>query len=377
MRPDVRNVNMSLLGMDWYINQVKQKVYDDEAVPSFLKNNDFRGNQKNGVPIYKNKKRKSALNAIKEVKNGKGCPKNIYIDIDTSLFTKSDRENWKDKKISTRIEITVKGSRINQHELALLDILSNFKFQRPLYFISSQQTLEKFSFVGKPEKIEEIRQEIFSLTQTAETKGQEGDVKTFNILANQIKLKQEELKNSTLKYIGLLDFVQDEGAVSRLVPFRTDFENQSHIETKNSFDIVMNDYKYGNIIDSNVYYDYYAARSMASFRYAFLKLAAALQDRGDTDKAIQLADKYFAPLPISTDVLDPVSIKMSGIYINEKHEEGYKWSELLLKEYKLQSDYLLTQARKGRYLSVDGKKLQRHTKTSISELEGLRKKIKD
>ena len=67
---------------------------------------------------------------------------------------------------------------------------------------------------------------------------------------------------------------------------------------------------------------------------------------------------------------------MSGIYINEKHEEGYKWSELLLKEYKLQSDYLLTQARKGRYLSVDGKKLQRHTKTSISELEGLRKKLK-
>ena len=138
--------------MDWYINQVKQKVYDAEAVPSFLKNNDFRVNQKNGVPIYKNKKRKSALNAIKEVKNGKGCPKNIYIDIDTSLFTKSDRENWKDKKISTRIEITVKGSRINQHELALLDILSNFKFQRPLYFIGLNKHLKNFHLLGNQKK---------------------------------------------------------------------------------------------------------------------------------------------------------------------------------------------------------------------------------
>jgi len=54
-----------------------------------------------------------------------------------------------------------------------------------------------------------------------------------------------------------------------------------------------------------------------------------------------------------------------------------KWSKLLLKEYKLQSDYLSVQARTGRYLSVDGKKLQQHTKTSITELERLRKKIKN
>ena len=32
----------------------------------------IKGNQKNGVPIYKNKKRKSVLQAIKEVKSGKG-----------------------------------------------------------------------------------------------------------------------------------------------------------------------------------------------------------------------------------------------------------------------------------------------------------------
>ena len=87
-------------------------------MPSLLKYEDYKGNQKNGVPTYKNKKRKSALQAIKEVKNGKGCPKNIFIPIDTSLFSETDKKNWEGKNILNRIELTVKGSRINQHELA-------------------------------------------------------------------------------------------------------------------------------------------------------------------------------------------------------------------------------------------------------------------
>ena len=75
-------------------------------------------------------------------------------------------------------------------------------------------------------------------------------------------------------------------------------------------------------------------------------------------------------------MLDPVSIQMSAIYINEEHEEGYKWSELLLKEYELQEKFLLEQELKGGYLSVDGKRLQQYTKKSINELRTLRKNIK-
>ena len=101
-----------------------------------------------------------------------------------------------------------------------------------------------------------------------------------------------------------------------------------------------------------------------------------LQQKGDSDKAIKLADKYFDSIPISTDVLDPVSVKMSAIYINEEHKEGYKWSELLLKEYELQYNFLLEEESKGGYLSVDGKRLQQHTQKSIKELRALRKNIK-
>ena len=205
-----------------------------------------------------------------------------------------------------------------------------------MYFISCQQTLDKFSLVGK---------------------------------------NNPTTADDLLKYVGLLDYVQEEGALSRLVPFRTNFANQQNVESKFSFEYLMNDYKFGNVNDPDVYFDYYAVRSMVGFRYPFLRLASALQQKGESEKVIQLADKYFASIPISTDVLDPVSVKMSAVYINEKHEEGYKWSEKLLNEYQLQQNHLEEQAEKGGYLSVDGKRLLQHTKQSINELKNLRKKI--
>ena len=341
VRPDVRVVNMSLLGMDWYIDQVKHKVYDAAPVPSLLTYDDYKGNKKNGTNINKNKKSKNSIKAIKQIKAGKGCPRNIVIKVDKSKIPTEDIELWGEENILTEIPLVVKGGRINQHEIALLDILANFGFSRPIYFISAQQTLDRFSLIGK------------------------GNPQT-----------QKKLE----KYIGLLDFVQEEGAVSRLVPFRTNYAQQRNVNTEKSMDAIMNNYKYGNIMDSignrtKVNFDYYSVRSIVGFRYPFLRTSNELMQNGETEKAIEVADKYFESLPYSTDVLDPVSIKMSKIYVDTKHEEGYHWVKELLSEFELQYNYLIKLERKGGYLSVDGQRLKQYSEQSLRELRNLNKKI--
>ena len=341
VRLDVKVVNMSLLGMDWYIDQVKHQVYDAAPVPSLLTYDDYKGNNKNGTNINKNKKPKNSIKAIKQIKAGKGCPRNIVIKVDKSKIPTEDIELWGQENILTEIPLIVKGRRINQHEIALLDILSNFGFSRPIYFISAQQTLDRFSMIGK------------------------GNPQT-----------QKKLE----KYIGLLDFVQEEGAVSRLVPFRTNYAQQKNVDTEKSLDAIMNNYKYGNIMDSlgnrtKVNFDYYSVRSIVGFRYPFLRTANALMQNGETEKAIEVADKYFESLPYSTDLLDPVSINMSKIYVDTKHEEGYRWVKELLSEFELQFNYLVKLERKGGYLSADGKRLKKYSEQSIKELQNLNKQI--
>ena len=94
--------------------------------------------------------------------------------------------------------------------------------------------------------------------------------------------------------MGLMNYIQYEGAVSKLVPFNT---NQNQINIDKSYDLLMNKYSYGNLSNPNVNYCHYTDRSIRGFRSPFVSLSKQLIQKGENEKADSLTDKYFESIP--------------------------------------------------------------------------------
>ena len=275
VRPDVRNVNMSLLGMDWYIDQTKQQVYDAAPVPSLLTHDFYRGNKRNTregvVKVDFSMKRKSAKEAIKEIKRSNTCPGKIYIPIDED----------------NRIKISVNYGGLTNGDIALLDILANFNWERPLYFISARQTFGAFNGIEK--------------------------------------------------------YIVKEGALDKLVA-----EPDQGINVDKSYDLLMNKYNYGNFSDSNVNYDFYSRRSLVGFRIPFSYTLQQTMNQNDTIRSINLSNKYFDNMPkASTGLNEYVSVSMLEPYIKYNVKDRYNIITDLANEHIKQFEYLKLQNLNG------------------------------
>ena len=271
-RKDVLIVNMSLLGVTRHINNYKDKVNEAIPMPSSI---DYPYNEYLQVRIQ-GKRKLECINAIKEIKERKECPENITLPINTNTIAVKDLTEWKGKDILSSINLKIKSKNIYQHEIALLDILANFNWERPLYFINPNQTLKTFS--------------------------------------------------------GMMDYVQNEGTVSRLVPFNT---RQDPVSIDKSYDLLMNKYSYSNIKNLQET----DLRNVISFMYSHLNLSTNLLRNGEYEKAILIADKYFETFPIFTK-FDNTSVSMINVYVKTNQEDEYYRIDEMIKQCNKKKDEL-------------------------------------
>ena len=132
IRTDVRSVNMSLLGRSAYIDQVKKHIYDAPPIPYSLTHDFYKGEKGNGIQIIgkknnQNRKYTTIRKAVQQINKNNTCPRYIKIPLP------NDSEN---KGLNKFINLQIKGKSLYAQQIALLDILANFNWERPLYFIN-------------------------------------------------------------------------------------------------------------------------------------------------------------------------------------------------------------------------------------------------
>ena len=290
VRTDVRVCNLSLLNTDWYIDQMRRKAYQSEPLPIMMSEEKYRQGNRDQLFLIPSDEVVNidsafavALDDANTLQNYNYFPSQKFsIPVDSSHIMSLGfiSENEAADLVGS-IEWTMTDGRgrpltsILKNQLAVLNILANNNWERPIYF--------------------------------AVTTGYDA-------------------------YMGLQDYFRVEGLAYRLVPIKhpenklkilhkngqetiIDCNNPNMIggiETDVMYDNVMNHWSWGGMddIENGIYMDENNRRMVTNIRLQMANLSGELINENDPERALNVLDKILRVTPQQnvpyTDVLMPV-----------------------------------------------------------------------
>lgn len=259
VRTDVRVVNMSYLGADWYIEQVARKAYDSDAVPFAMTKDQYRTGKRDYIYLIEriddyvdlgeamaflrseDPRTKSLGNNRDRIDYIPARKFKIPIDSAHIIETGTIRPELAGKMVQ-EMRWEISSSSIRKNEMMVLDLLDNNNWERPVYF---------------------------AVTVSRDL------------------------------YLNLQDYFQLQGLSYRVVPIlHQSAQGQlGSIDVDILFDNMVNKFRWGGISDSTVYLDENIRRMLINFRNNFGRLAHECIAEGDTVKAKAALDKCMEVMP--------------------------------------------------------------------------------
>ncbi|MFN8258439.1 MAG: DUF2723 domain-containing protein [Bacteroidales bacterium] len=329
-RTDVRVVNLSLLGTDWYINQMRKKAYESDPVPFTMAPEKYEQGSRDVLPVLDRYKEVLSLKEVIEfiasddprakIEAQDGTKMNyipgqyvaFMVDSAKVVSTGQVPKEMMDSLVPA-VAFNLDRKYITKSDMMVLDLVANYKWDRPIYFASS---------VG------------------------------------------------TENYLNLYEHFQLEGFAYRLVPFRTTYANGDigYAKTDILYDNVMNKFVWGRMNEPDVLIETYNLRqlSIMKVREVFVRLADALMNEKKKDSSIKVLDRMVELTPHSQVPYDYTIIPAAELYYRlGQKEKGDKIIQKLSDIYTEEVEY---------YQSLTGdyaKSVAYDTKVAMSVLQEL------
>jgi hypothetical protein len=287
VRTDVRICNVTLLNSAWYINQMKQKVYDSAPVPGSMGPDKYEYDKRNVVlvrndiekPLELSRLMQLALSDNKraQLQTRDGSWYNYFptskfkITVDKQQVIKTNTVRKEQiNQIADSVIIEYNGNYITKSDLAILDILANNNWERPIYFDMSV-------------------------------------VETTNL--------------------SLKPYLQNEGFAYRFVPLL----NQK-VNTEKLYQNMMHQYQWGNIGSPDIFIGENLRKTIhsANIKPNFYLLAYSLVADNQHEKALESADKLYDILPFERYNTNQTDLGLASVYYQlQKHEKADRLVEAL------------------------------------------------
>ncbi|MEI6680175.1 MAG: DUF2723 domain-containing protein [Mariniphaga sp.] len=259
IRTDVRVCNLSYFQTDWYVDQMKRKAYDSDALPIKFEHNEYVQGTRDVIYVLDQIKRpvnlKEAMDFVRSDEQGSKLQqadnasflpsRQLFYPVDKAAVLANNVIDPKDAdKIVANLDIKLTGNYLTKDELMILDIIANNNWKRPIYFAIT---------VGRD------------------------------------------------KYLNLQDYFQAEGFAYRLVPIKTSAASGQigSVRTDVMYNNILNKFKWGNMNDPKVYLDENNIRMSMNVRNSFVRLADGLLEQGKRDSAIAVLDRCNELVPNS------------------------------------------------------------------------------
>ncbi|SFC61717.1 Protein of unknown function [Flexibacter flexilis DSM 6793] len=286
-RTDVRVCNLSLLGTDWYISQMKQKAYESQPLPISLEEENFTQGKNDYIPYVENPNVKGAINLkqymslvkqnhpaiMVQAQSGSSIAslisKSFFLPVDSAkVAAMGIVPKGKENQIVSNIAWDLNKTALFKNDLLVLDMIATNNWERPIYFST---TLSPSSYLNlKP---------YFQLEGLA-----------YRLVP--AKLAENDLMLERLRY---------EQGQTKEMPFTVSNPSEGYVNTDIMYNNMMtNRFQWRGLDNPSVYYDENYKRFPLNSRNSFYRLAAQLYNEGKQDKAKQVIDYCFKVIPDNT-----------------------------------------------------------------------------